>query len=119
MAVPILAVSYSFLVIVHLNVKAALGLIGMDFQKTSHLRSLIPAVLVGLLALAANQYAKMDPTSMRKSIAALEKHLTELTKAETKPLSPTTIIFATYWPKMMSFVCRAISPKHPATFAFA
>ena len=41
----------------------------MELEKKSNLRSLIPAVLVGLLALAANEYTKMDPAVLRESVA--------------------------------------------------
>ncbi len=57
----------------------------MELEKKSNLRSLVPAVLVGLLALAANEYTKMDPAVLRDSVESMEKQLAALMKEEDKP----------------------------------
>ena len=57
----------------------------MELEKKSNLRSLIPAVLVGLLALAANEYTKMDPAMLRDSVESMEKQIAALMEEEEKP----------------------------------
>jgi hypothetical protein len=44
----------------------------MDFGRQSNLGSLVSAVLVGLLALAANQYARLDPRKLDQFIAGID-----------------------------------------------
>ncbi|MDG2380400.1 MAG: hypothetical protein P8N76_01885 [Pirellulaceae bacterium] len=68
----------------------------MGRNKNSHLRSLMPAVMVGLVALAANQYSKMTPHSFSDSLASLQQHLVGLKKVAAKPVSPLAMQQSTF-----------------------
>ncbi|MCP4194368.1 MAG: hypothetical protein GY768_27485 [Planctomycetaceae bacterium] len=68
----------------------------MGRKKNSHLRSLMPAVMVGLVALAANQYFKMTPRSFSESLASLQPKLVGLKKVAAKPVSPLAMQQSTF-----------------------
>jgi hypothetical protein len=59
----------------------------MDLGQQSNLGSLVSAVLVGLLALASNQYARMDRTAMRKFLDQLQTRQRQV-GVEPSKLSP-------------------------------
>ena len=60
----------------------------MNHKQPSHLRSLVSAVLVGIFALAVNQYAKIDPKPLHQSMKSVEKYALKYVNASQEPVSP-------------------------------